>query len=323
MSDIKPPPVVGISGANSSSKSVIAMVAQVRAAGGIPLLLANHDKRNAKEDIAQIDSLIVLGNDADVSPELYRDVYQDGDPRKTIHAQTRDENATHEGAARAAYESQLLVEAMAQRVPTLAICGAMQRLNVLTGGGILQHVPDLVGNENHEQSKADIPGFCPVIPIDIEKESNLGKIAGEITSIYAASTPPPCETALVNENSFHHQAVDGEMLNKNFRIVAQSDHYKKPDGGEARLVEAFEPAPDGKLKDWKMLSVQWHPEFGASPLAPKLIANVVEKGSERAKASSRNHAQDEAMAQSETDKSAGYAGYIMRRKAAAPASLAI
>ncbi len=112
--------------------------------------------------------------------------------------------------------------------------------------------------------------------MDINKDSRLGKVAGEISAIYRPAAPADNDCmAHVTENSFHHQAVDGDKLNTNFRAVAYSDHFKDANGADARLVEAFEPAPNGKLADWKMLSVQWYPEFGASSAGERICDALI------------------------------------------------
>ncbi len=244
-------PVIGISGSSSSSKSVLAMMAQVRAQGGIPMLLSDQIHRKASDDLKKIDALMVMGNDGDIDPSLYTDKYAANDARHAVHNKTNNENA------------------------------------------------------------ADIPHYTPVIPVDINKDSRLGKIAGEISTIYRPAAPADNDAmAHVTENSFHHQAVDGDKLNKNFRAVAYSDHFKDANSADARLVEAFEPAPDGKLTDWKMLSVQWHPEFGASPLAPKLIENLVENGREAALTKPHNAFHDNAVAGVESLRSHGHPSFV-------------
>ncbi len=286
-------PVVGISGANIESQSVQKMIAQVRAAGGIPMVLANHASRNAAEDIEKIDTLIVMGNDFDIDPNRYINRYAENDPRRRIHPATQSAANDAAAAARAAYEEQLLALAASKKMPTLGICGGMHLINVMQGGGILQHIPDQIGDDHHMQSKEAIPGFCPVVPVTIAKDSTLGSIAGKTHTIYTPSFPPPNGEIGTTQNSFHHQAIDPDMVGSGLRIVASSDSYKNVQGAVRRLPEAIEPDPSGALKDWPMIAVQWHPECGDSNVSAALIADTLKKGSHYAAHSPRDRSRDE------------------------------
>jgi putative glutamine amidotransferase len=289
------PAVVGISGGSIESASVQQMMAQVRAAGGIPMLLANHAERNAAEDIQKIDALMVMGNDFDVDPARYVSRYAENDPRRAVHPQTKSTASDPAAAARAAYEEQLLTLAAQKNMPTLAICGGMQLLNVMHGGGILQHIPDQIGDTHHQQNTLGIPGVCPVIPVTIQQNTSLGTIAGNVHSIYTASIPPAGEIG-TTENSFHHQAIDPDMVGNGLRIVASSDSFKSATGEQRRLPEAIEPDPAGPLAGWPLIGVQWHPEFGSSTVSTALIAHTVSKGREYARTSTRDASFDGAAA---------------------------
>ena len=286
------PPVIGISGGSIESASVQQMMAQVRAQGGIPMILANHASRNAAEDIAKIDALMVMGNDFDIDPKRYVDRYPVGDPRRAIHPQTKSTESDATASARAFYEEELIVLASQTNMPTLAICGGMQMINVMHGGGILQHIPDQIGDTHHQQNTMHIPGVCPVIPVTIHAQSVLGAIAGGVPHIYTASIPPTEGDIGSTANSFHHQAIDPDMLGTGLRIVAESDSYKNVRGEQRRLPEAIEPDPAGPFASWPMIGVQWHPEFGDSAVSASLIADTVRKGAEYAKTSPRDASLD-------------------------------
>jgi gamma-glutamyl-gamma-aminobutyrate hydrolase PuuD len=247
-------PVIGISGSSADSDSVRAAITQIRDAGAIPIFLSNHGKRDAKVDIEKLDGLVVLGNNADIDPAEYK-------VAKDPH--TKSETDTPEGKARADYEYEIMRLARDKRMPLMGICGGMQRLNVICEGTLHQHVPDITGNDEHAQQDFNIAPFIPVQAVHIEQDTALAKIADGITAVY---TPDHTvgHLPVIMENSMHHQAV--KDVGKNLRKAATSQ-----DG----IIEAIEADPNGEYKDQFLMGVQWHPEFGASPLGIKLAQNMV------------------------------------------------
>lgn len=283
------PPVIGISGQDKESGSLRSMVAQVRAMGGIPLVLSNHSdaRRDPAADLEKIDALIVMGNNADIDPSDYR---------QQAHPKTKPEGATAEGRARADYEYSIMDKALDCGMPVLAVCGGMHRLNVLLGGSLHQHIPDLIGHNEHEQGNAGIAPYVPVEPVIIKKGSTLAGIADTVQSYYMPSHTASGDGVFM-ENSMHHQAVD--QIGQGLRISAQAqDEVMYSDGSKKRLAEAIEADPNGMFKDQFVMGVQWHPEFGASELAPRIIGTLVEKGRGFAKANGREHLPIEAMVES-------------------------
>lgn len=299
------PPVIGISAQSTDTKSVAAMVAQVRAKGGIPMVLANHSARNAAEDIEKIDALFVMGADEDVDPNRYVGRYPANDPRSKIHPATQSAANTPEGAARLTYEEQMLNFAKQRKMPTLTVCRGTQLLNVMQGGGLIQHINDILGTDAHEQNKQGIPPFCAVTAAEIAKNSNLGAIAGTTSAIYTPVYPQQQDTIGVNENSFHHQAIDADCVGAGLRVTASSDSYVNPQGQLRRMVEAVEPDPQGPLAGWPMIGVQWHPEFGASEVSSNLIGAMVDHGAWYAKNNTRDSSRDQVSAMAANIVSAG------------------
>jgi putative glutamine amidotransferase len=282
-------PVVGISGPDGDS--VRAAITQIRSAGATPLYLGNFGQRNPDEDLKKIDALMVMGNAADIDPERYIGRYKQGDPRASVHPKTIPESATPEGKARADYEYAIIEKALGAGMPVLGICGGMQRLNVLLGGTMHQHVPDLVGHEGHSQPSKNIPPFIPVEPVIVKQDSMLGSIASGIDTVYTPGhTPLP--PGVIMENSRHHQAVD--QLGEGLRVAATAeDDITLPDGKKEKLIEAIEADPNGKFGKQFVLGVQWHPEYGASPLAPKIAQRLTQEAQKFAAANNRRHdAQD-------------------------------
>lgn len=264
-------PTIGICGGNADSASVRAMMAQISASGATPIFLGNHANRDAAEDIKKISALVVMGNNADIDPAKYGALKH---PKTNIETDT----------ARADYEDAIIMKALAQKMPLLGVCGGMQRLNVLAEGTLHQHVPDLVGHDEHAQQDFNIAPFIPVQPVIIDTESTLGKIGDGVTAVY---TPGH---GVVAENSMHHQAVD--KVGDGLRAVAFSKDTL-PNGSQ--LIEAIEADPNGPLKDQFVLGVQWHPEFGASALAPKIAARVVEEAQKFARDNGRAALSEEAV----------------------------
>lgn len=255
------------------------------------MVLANHAERNAAEDITKVDALMVMGNDFDIPAERYIGRYAEGDLRRAVHSATKSASQDTAASARLAYEEQLLTLARAQSIPTLTVCGATQLASVMQGGGLLQHIPDQIGDNHHQQNTLNVPGVCPVVPVSIHGNTALGTIAGGAAQLYTASYPPAGDIS-GTVNSFHHQAIDPDMLGTGFRIAAESDRYTNVRGETRRLVEAIEPDPNGPLASWPMIGVQWHPEFGDSAISASIIADTVAKGAAHAQQSNRDARHD-------------------------------
>lgn len=276
------PPVVGISGAGSDSASVRSMVAQIRAAGATPLFIGNHANRDADKDLGKIDALVVLGNNADIDPQRYG---------QKAGALTKPESATAEGKARGDYEYKLIANAIKTKMPVLGVCGGMQRINVMFGGSLHQHVPDLIGNDEHMQQNYGIAPFIPVQPVIIDNATMLGNISDGTTTLYTPAHG--VGVGVVMENSMHHQAVN--KVGDGLRASAYAAD-KLPNG--SLLIEAIEADPNGPCKDQFIMGVQWHPEFGASALAPKITQRLTQEAAKYAAQGQRLHPAGEAQDES-------------------------
>ncbi|MCW5942667.1 MAG: gamma-glutamyl-gamma-aminobutyrate hydrolase family protein [Fimbriimonadaceae bacterium] len=114
---------------------------------------------------------------------------------------------------------QALYRALSDR-PILGVCHGCQFLNVMRGGSLIQHVPDVVGHEAHTGGTLQRYRIAP--------DSRLGGILGE----------------RAEGKSYHHQAVG--RVGGGLRAVAWAE-----DG----IVEAVE-GTDGP---W-LIGIQWHPE---------------------------------------------------------------
>ena len=187
-------------------------------AGGRPVLLTAHegsDLGEADEEalLRGLDGLLLAGG-GDVDPFLY-----DTEPHETLYGQDRDRDLL---------EMAILREAVASRVPVLAICRGIQLANVALGGTLHQHVPDL-GTDLHGSPRGE--GYTPH-EVEIAAGSRLAEICGAGAHVVQSS---------------HHQAID--ILGDGFTITAETE-----DG----IVEGIERA------DSWFVGVQWHPEVAAT-----------------------------------------------------------
>jgi putative glutamine amidotransferase len=191
----------------------VAYVAAVQLAGGLPLLVAPDDEVAEKPDalLDKLDALVLTGG-ADVDPATYGAV---PDPQTGATRPERDR-----------FELALAYGAMERGMPLLGICRGGQMVNVACGGTLIQHLPDVVGDDRHLRT----PGGFAEHEVELEAGSLAARAAG---------------ATRIAVKSHHHQAVDelGEGL------VATG--HALPDA----TVEAIEhPEHDFTL------GVLWHPE---------------------------------------------------------------
>jgi len=267
--------VIGISGAHPHTKSVRVMMRQFRDEGATVVYLTSHVKNVAvdvKRDMAWIDGLIVMGNDLDIDPKCYINRYPQDDPRRCIHPKTKSELSVPHGKVRARYEEAMLENAFACSMPVLGICGGMHRINVLCGGTLHQHIPDLVGCDKHMQHKLGIAPHIPVVPVVIKDNTMLAEIAGEISMPFFKKDDTPCAKVIM-ENSMHHQAVD--IVGSGLRVCAVTDTIRFSSCRYGFMAQAIESAPEGKYEKQFILGVQWHPEFGASSLGERIVQHFI------------------------------------------------
>lgn len=179
----------------------------VAGAGGEPVLLPTGAV--SAEAAARLDGLILAGG-ADVDPARYD---EDAGPHTTATRPERD-----------ASEIALLQAALDRDLPLLAICRGMQLLNVLLGGTLIQHLPDVPGAQAHQLGL----GLYAEREVHVEPHSTVGAVLGPTVTV-------ACH---------HHQALD--------RIASGVTACAWAEDG---LVEAVE-VPGRRF----CLGVQWHPE---------------------------------------------------------------
>lgn len=201
----------------------------VRNAGGVPIILPVGGA-DLRELIHFIDGIIFSGG-GDIDPNWYG-----GDSHSTNY------NIDPE---RDRFELALMNIVLKSKLPTLCICRGTQILNIVLGGNLIPHIPDVFGETVFHRT----PDRKPVDHmIKIRPKSFLAIIMNK---------------KVRNVKSWHHQSLD--KLGKGLNAVAWSD-----DG----VVEAVE-----LKKNELLLAVQWHPELNAAenPLENHLFLDLVKK----------------------------------------------
>jgi putative glutamine amidotransferase len=182
-------------------------VRAVERAGGRAVLVPP-DENGVEEILAALDGLIFSGGN-DMEPDHYG---------AEAHPTTAGTNP-----ARDRGELALLQAALARDLPVLAICRGFEVLNVARGGDLVQHLPDVVGHEEHRA----VVGEFSEHPVRVDPSSRIGELSGVV-------------------KSHHHQGVG--RLGAGLREVAWAE-----DG----TVEAVED-PEKPY----VVGVLWHPEAG-------------------------------------------------------------
>ncbi|MGW0246804.1 gamma-glutamyl-gamma-aminobutyrate hydrolase family protein [Nocardia goodfellowii] len=182
--------------------------AMVERAGGIPVLLPPTGVARP-ELVHRLDGLVLTGG-ADIDPARY------GRPLEQSLGYTRPD--------RDESEFELFALARAAGLPILAVCRGLQLVNVALGGTLIQHLPDVVGHDEHSGG----PDTFTVLRVLTTPGSRLAALIGPE----------------VKAHCHHHQAI--EQLAAGLSATAHT-----ADGA----IEAIEAPGDPFL-----LGVQWHPE---------------------------------------------------------------
>jgi putative glutamine amidotransferase len=207
-----------------------AYVRAIEAAGGRPLLVPPSTD-GIDETLDRLDGLLFSGG-SDLDPELYG---------QETHPETNGVVPERDRA-----EIALLRAALERDMPVLAVCRGSQVLNVALGGDLVQHLPDVVGDEKHKHT----PGEFADHGVALEPGTRVQKILGDHAPV----------------KSHHHQGY--AKLGSGLRESARAE-----DG----TVEALED-PDRRFT----IGVLWHPEAGEDfALFEALVEEAKEYRSER------------------------------------------
>lgn len=206
----------------------------VTRAGGIAVLLPPQPVTPEIVDrlLDGLDGLIITGG-KDVDPARYGQ-----QPHSTTDAPRLDRDA---------WEDALLACAIERKLPFLGICRGAQMLNVVLGGTLHQHLPELLGTNKYQLGG----GNFSHIPVQVDADSTVGRLVGEQE---------------ITVEVYHHQAID--RVAEGLRVTATSED------GIVQAVE-LESVPFG-------VGVQWHPEQIPEDL--RLFAGLVDAARENRKA---------------------------------------
>jgi gamma-glutamyl-gamma-aminobutyrate hydrolase PuuD len=127
---------------------------------------------------------------------------------------------------------------LARDLPVLAICRGSQVLNVALGGDLVQHLPEVVGHDEHKHT----PGVFADHDVTLQEGTRLAGLLGDRAPV----------------KSHHHQGFG--RLGEGLRVAAHAE-----DGA----VEAVED-PERRFA----FGVLWHPEAGEDM---KLFEALVEE----------------------------------------------
>lgn len=184
----------------------------VNKAGGLAVLLPPQaiDAESAESILDGLDGLIICGG-KDVDPARY------GQAPHPLTDEPRPD--------RDALEDALLTAAINRELPFLGICRGAQILNVIRGGNLIQHLPEVIGDDRYQKGQ----GNFSHIPVEITEGSLLAQVLKNDSPVGAM---------------YHHQAI-GEV-GEGLSVVARTE-----DG----VIEALQldEVPFG-------VAVQWHPE---------------------------------------------------------------
>ncbi len=188
----------------------LSYIQSIERAGGRALIVPPSEE-GVEETLDALDGLLFSGG-SDVDPDTYG---------ADAHPQTADVRPERDRA-----ELALLSAALERDMPVLAVCRGSQLLNVARGGDLVQHLPEMVGDEKHKVT----PGQFSEHRVEVDAASRLGSLIGTDARV----------------QSHHHQGYG--RLGSGLEPVAHAE-----DGS----VEGLE---DRKKRF--ALGVLWHPEEG-------------------------------------------------------------
>lgn len=185
--------------------------------GGLPVVIPPLDIRLIEPLLDRLSGICLSGG-PDLHPENYG---QDPDPHLGPTEPDLDR-----------FELAIASAADQRELPMLAICRGTQALNIVRGGTLFQHLPDLHPESNGDgiHHRQRIPGNEASHTVKIDPSSRL------------AAT---IDASTAGVNSFHHQAID--RLGHGLVATAWAE-----DG----TIEAVED-PSRRF----LIGVQWHAEL--------------------------------------------------------------
>ena len=205
----------------------------VWASGALPLLCPSREELiEPMLDLA--DGVILIGG-------------KDYDPR--IYYGEEPVPETNLNRMRPEFDLAFARAVLRRNLPVLGICAGCQLINIVTGGKLIQHLPDAEKHQftTHEAAVTEQGFFSRALRAE--------------------------PGTRITVNSFHHQAVDPEHLGSGLRVTGTAF-----DGS----VEAIE-LPGERM----VLGVQFHPERMMKDLGPGLFSLLMEEA-RRGRSSAKN-----------------------------------
>ena len=185
-------------------------VSMVSDAGAVPVCMPSIEKEQNIETLLDIADGVLLIGGKDYHPSYYG---------QSPHPET--DLARKRPHCDIAFGEAL----MRRELPVLGICAGCQLLNIVNGGGLIQHLPDA--------EKTHRGGLFH--QMEIIREGFYSKALGLQLK------------DRITVNSFHHQAVDPSKLGRGLQITALA--YD----GTVEVIEGIDP---GRM----IIGVQYHPE---------------------------------------------------------------
>jgi len=200
----------------------------VRAGGGEAVILPPGDV-DADDLLAALDGLVLSGG-GDIAPDHYA-----GAGHKMVYGVSEERDT---------FEIALVRAALARSdFPLLCICRGMQLLNVVMGGSLHPHLPDVATSTVEHRLPERLHTHHPA---RVDPSSRLAELLG-------ATEVRVC--------SWHHQAID--RLADGLRAVAWADDS---------IIEAVEHESHAGC-----VAVQWHPEMQLQdPAQQRLLSGFVD-----------------------------------------------
>jgi putative glutamine amidotransferase len=203
----------------------------VQRAGGLAVILPPDDAvAEAPDEVLDMLDGLILAGGSDVDPASYGAKPQ---PETKTTWPERDR-----------FELALGTRALERDMPVLGICRGMEMLNVVRGGTLCQHLPDLVGHPDHRHT----PGAFGDHEVRLEPGSAAARAAG---------------AERIAVKSHHHQGVD--RLGDGVIATGWSV--------DDEVVEAIEVEGQSFA-----LGVLWHPEQDLQSRVVKALADAARAG---------------------------------------------